>query len=164
MAEPDQDQPGDFGAYRLRGFAIGDSCLFHLRNGELVRSFPLQCAAEFETDPTVLGSVDLKRDHLMQFTALDEHCYPDDLLVLCTDALAEWAMRSQEAGDPPDWLSFWDMPEPDWQAAITELRKQRHIRYDDTTLVLLRVLARSPPAGAGSGPARVGRRRRPGRN
>ena len=41
------------------------------------------------------------------------------------------------------------MAEADWQAQIAELRHVRHIRYDDTTLVLLRVLARSTPAGAG---------------
>ena len=97
VVETDRDQPGAFGAYRLRGFAIGDSCLFHVRRGELVRSFPLQTSAEFQADPLVLGSIDLKRDHLMRFTALDELCYPDDLLVLCTDALAEWAMRMHEA-------------------------------------------------------------------
>jgi nucleotide-binding universal stress UspA family protein len=148
VAEAAGDQPGAFGGFRLRGFAIGDSCLFHLRNGELVRSFPMQTAAEFQADPLVLGSVDLKRDHLMQFTRLDEFCYPDDLLVLCTDALGEWAMRQQEAGEPTDWYGYWNMPEADWQAEITARRHARHIRYDDTTLVLLRVVAETPAAAA----------------
>jgi hypothetical protein len=147
VVETDQDQPGAFGAYRLLGFAIGDSCLFHVRRGELVRSFPLKTAAEFQVDPLVLGSVDLKRDHLMQFMALDELCYPDDLLVLCTDALAEWALRSQEAGAPVDWDRYRTMSEADWQAQIAELRHTRQMRYDDTTLVLLRVLAEMPARG-----------------
>ena len=112
VVETDQDQPGAFGAYRLRGFAIGDSCLFHVRGGELVRSFPLQTSAEFQVDPLVLGSIDLRRDHLMQFMALDELCYPDDLLVLCTDALAEWAMRMQEAGAGPIGTPMATCPRP----------------------------------------------------
>ena len=141
----ERDQPGAFGAYRLRGFAIGDSCLFHVRGGELVRSFPLETAAQFQADPIVLGSIDLKRDHLMQFTMLNELCYPDDLLVLCTDALAEWAMQAARGGRRrPTGTAAATMPEADWQAQIAELRQPRHIRYDDTTLVLLRVLAPTP--------------------
>ncbi len=45
-----------------------------------MRSFPLETAAQFQADPIVLGSIDLKRDHLMRFTTLNELCYPDDLL------------------------------------------------------------------------------------
>ena len=117
------DQPGAFGGYRLRGFAIGDSCLFHVRRGELVRSFPLETAAQFQADPIVLGSIDLKRDHLMRFTMLNELCYPDDLLILCTDALAEWALKLHEAGGVPDWDRCGGMAEADWQAQIAELRR-----------------------------------------
>ena len=45
------------------------------------------------------------------------------------------------------------MSEAQWQAQITELRHGRHMRYDDTTLVLLRVLAEHAGARAGGGPA-----------
>ena len=155
VAETGHDEPGAFGAYGLRGFAIGDSCLFHVRRGELVRSFPLETAAEFQADPIVLGSIDLKRDHLMRFTTLNELCYPDDLLILCTDALAEWALKLHEAGGQPDWDRCRGMAEADWQAQIAELRRLRHIRYDDTTLVLLRVLAPTE-AGASGGPPPAG--------
>ena len=44
----------------------------------------------------MLGSVDLKRDHLLEFAILDEMCYPGDELILCTDAVAEWAVRCYE--------------------------------------------------------------------
>ncbi len=136
--QPDeQARPGSFGGYRLTGHAIGDSCLFHVRGGELVRSFPQKESAEFQADPLVLGSVDLKRDHLLRFATLDEVCYPDDLLILCTDALAEWALRSYETGDLPAWDDFWRMPEDEWRSGILWLRQQGQIRIDDTTMVLL---------------------------
>ena len=77
----EKPQAGQFGAYRLRCRAIGDSCLFHVRRGELVRQFPIQEAAEFEADPVVLGSMDLKRDQLMQFVALEEVCYDDEVVL-----------------------------------------------------------------------------------
>ncbi|MGA2063658.1 MAG: hypothetical protein ABSG86_01750 [Thermoguttaceae bacterium] len=131
--------PGSFGAYRLLAHAIGDSCLFQVRRGELVRSFPLQTSAELEADPLVLGSVDLRRDQLLQFAALNEICYPDDLLILCTDALAQWALRGYESGNPPDWLRAWDMPPDAWRAEIAALREHRQLQDDDTTLVMLRI-------------------------
>lgn len=135
----DEPQPGQFGAFRLRCRAIGDSCLFHVRGGELVRMFPIQEAAQFEADPVVLGSVDLKRDQLMEFVALDEVCYPDDLLVLCTDAIAEWALRRTESGSPPDWQQYLEATDRQWQDEITALRDRREMRYDDATLLLLQV-------------------------
>jgi hypothetical protein len=134
-----QPAAGSFGAYRLLAHAIGDSCLFQVRRGELVRSFPLRTSAELEADPIVLGSVDLKRDQLLQFATLDEVCYPEDLLVLCTDALAQWALRGYESGSLPDWDRAWDMPQEAWRAEIAALRQERQLQDDDTTLVMLRV-------------------------
>ena len=137
----EEDCPGQFGAYRLHCCAIGDSCLFHVRNGELVRTFPIQKAAELEVDPIVLGSVDLRRDQLMEFVTLDEVCYPDDLLVLCTDAIAQWVLQRIESGDPPAWDDYWNLTESQWQEEIAQRRQRQEMRYDDATLLLLRVTA-----------------------
>ena len=125
LQEAEQAAPGSFGAYRLRAWAIGDSCLFHVRRGELVRTFPLSTSAELESDPIVLGSVDLKRDQLLRFASLDAFCYPDDLLVLSTDALAEWALAEYEAARPPDWERYWNMSDEEWRAQIDALRQER---------------------------------------
>jgi len=143
----EQQQEGAFGAFRLQGFAIGDSCLLHVRHGEVLRTFPVQKAEEFQDNPLVLGSVDLSRDHLMEFTSLDELCYPDDLLVLCTDAIGDWALRSLESGNPPDWDAFWDMTQGQWEDEITRLRQGQEMRYDDATLLLLRVVAEGVAVG-----------------
>jgi len=134
------EEPGSFGALRLHGFAIGDSCLFHVRGGETVRTFPLQNADQFQDNPIVLGSVDLGRDDFLEFNELDEHCYHDDLLVLCTDAVAEWALRESEAGNPPNWDEIWHMNDGQWEDLVAQLRETRQMRYDDTTLLLLRVV------------------------
>jgi len=126
-------------AYRLRAYAIGDTCLFHVRERKVLHTFPVEKAAQFEADPLVLGSVDLKRDQLLKFSVLDEPCQRDDLLVLCTDAIAEWALRGTELGSAPEWDDFWQMTEEDWRDGIEELRRQGLMRYDDATLVLLRL-------------------------
>jgi len=127
------------GCGRLRGFAIGDSCLFLVRCGAVVRRFPIQSAAQMDDSPLVLGSVDLNRDGLIRFDRFEEACLPADLIVLCTDALAEWALRQEESGRPPQWEDYWDMPERTWEEEILALRAAREIRHDDTTLLLIRV-------------------------
>jgi hypothetical protein len=125
--------------WRLRVFAVGDSCLFHVRQRELLRSFPVQRAEQLEGSPLVIGSVDLNRDELVKFQSLEEICRPADLLVLCTDAIAEWALRVQEAGSPPVWQRYWSMTQEAWQEEILALRDRREMRHDDATLLLLRV-------------------------
>ena len=130
-------QPQD--PWRLQVFAVGDSCLFHIRQGELLRTFPVEKAAELEANPVVIGSVDLNRDELVQFNSFDAVCRPGDLLVLCTDAVADWALRLREAGNPPAWEEYWSKTEQAWHEEVTAHRNERQMRYDDATLLLLRV-------------------------
>lgn len=130
----------DASGWRLRGDAVGDSCLFLVREGKVVRAFPITSAEQLEASPMALGSVDLKHDDRVEFERIDEECRPGDLVVLCTDAVAEWAFREQEAGAPADWERFWNMPEEEWQREVAALREQRRMRYDDTTMLLLRVM------------------------
>ena len=128
------------GSYRFQSFAIGDCCLFHVRGGQCIRSFPLENSAEFDLTPNMIGSVDRKQDHLLEFQAIEDLFLPGDLLALCTDALAMWALGRQEAGCPVNWEDYWEMPAETWQAEIAVLRGERQMRYDDTTLLLLRTV------------------------
>ncbi len=128
--------------WRLQGLAIGDSCLFYVREGKLLRKFPIQTSAELDSDPLVLGSVDLNRDELLSFHRLDEPCRPGDLVVLCTDALADWALRLEESGNPPAWETYWATDPSAWREEILAMRAERQIRCDDTTLGLLRIVDR----------------------
>jgi hypothetical protein len=147
----DGARPGSFGGHRLTAFALGDSCLFQIRGGELVRCFPLERSEQFQVDPVVLGSIDLKRDYLLEFAFLDEMCYPGDELVLCTDAVAEWAVRSYESGDPPVWNDFWLMSEDDWRSGVAWLRQERQMRVDDATMLVLRVVDEHAPLPVADG-------------
>jgi hypothetical protein len=124
---------------------VGDSCLFHVRDGRAIAQFPIASAAEMEDNPVVIGSVDLKRDNLVNFKTLDVPCQVGDMVVLCTDAIAAWAMRLGEAGEPPDWDRFWNTDPEAWREEIVALRDARKMRFDDATLALLRVTDREPP-------------------
>ena len=144
--EDDNDDQRPQASWRLRGFAVGDSCLFHFRERKLLRAFPIQNAKQLEPDPVVIGSVDLNRDGLLEFESIDDSCRPGDLLVLCTDAVAEWALRLKESGSPPVWDDYWEMTAHQWQEQVVALRRDGQMRCDDATLVLLRVTDGTTPA------------------
>ena len=75
----------------------------------------------------------------LHFATFDDLCYPDDLLILCTDALAEYILQRKEAGDQPRWDDFWKLSDQQWRDAILAHREDRQIRIDDTTFVLLQI-------------------------
>jgi hypothetical protein len=143
----DADVPGRQKSWRLRVFAVGDSCLIHVRDGNVLRTFPVTKTEELEANPVVIGSVDLGRDEQVEFLTLDDTCRCGDLIVLCTDAIAGWALQLRESGNPPAWEDFWDMARTEWQQEISRLRAEGRMRYDDATLMLLKVTDGSRAAG-----------------
>ena len=50
----------------------------------------------------------------------------------------------------PDFAAMWDWPEDAWREFIADLRQEHRIRHDDTTLVLLRIVADAPPPSSSS--------------
>jgi hypothetical protein len=138
--DPDDDNgPSPVSRYRLRSVAIGDCCLFHVRQGQLLWSFPMQSADDFGLEPAQIGSVDMNQDHLLEHAAMEGQCLVDDLLVLCTDALAQWMLRQSATAEPVPWEKYWEITAEDWQDEIAVLRQTNQMRFDDTTLILLRV-------------------------
>jgi len=130
--------------YRLIAHSIGDCCLFLVRDGQLVQSFPLQDSAAFAAAPHILSSITKNEDCVGEFQHLDSFCNNDDLLVLCTDAIGLWAMQEYESGHQVDWMRYWEN-DLAWQTDILELRSRGpkdprpRMRVDDCTLILLRV-------------------------
>jgi len=82
-------------------------------------------------------------------------CYPGDELVLCTDAVAEWAAHSYESGDPPVWSDFWLMSDDDWRSGVAWLRQERQMRIDDATMLMLRVVDEHAHLPTGDGQPRA---------
>lgn len=120
--------------------AVGDSCLFQVRDGALAHAFPLTHAADFGNAPWLVGSrlVPGEGPRPRDTTASGE-ARPGDRFWLMTDALAQWFLRCREAdGRPWDALESLLLP-PDPEAAfaswIEELRTARQLRNDDVTLV-----------------------------
>lgn len=136
-ADPNDGQAG--GPVWMRCFSIGDCCLFHVRGGQVLRAFPFESSGQFATNPAVLRSVERRQDPTPEFDTLQDYCQWGDLLVLCSDALAVWALTRLESGQSPDWESFWAINDEQWAQRIAVMRAGGQIRFDDTTIVLLRI-------------------------
>lgn len=140
--------------YQVRAYCVGDCCLFHARGGQVLQTFPIQDSSRFEENPQVIHSVP-KRTETVSFEAMETQCNPGDLLVMCTDAVAAWSMRQLESGNGVDWDSHWNTTAEQWQQWLIGVRESNQIRYDDSTMVLIRIgpaqpqISASPPREQG---------------
>ena len=121
--------------------ALGDSCLFLVRGGELRDSIPVGSSADFNSQPALLSTggtdAEVLGRHLNVKTG---DLVAGDTCYLATDALSAWFLRmaeTREAKDEP-WrrLRQLDDSAPDeFTELIGKLRGDGMIRDDDTTLV-----------------------------
>jgi hypothetical protein len=119
---------------RWHALAIGDSCLFHIRRGRLIRRFPLSHAAGFTARPFLLSSNTTDDGHL-RVRRLSGAWLPGDRFYLMTDALAHWFLASREAGESP-WRQIDALDsQDDFVALVHDLRATRRLRNDDVTLL-----------------------------
>jgi hypothetical protein len=125
--------------------AVGDSCLFQVRQDELIRAFPVIRAADFSNTPWLIGSrtspYEVPHKNGLQTQG---DCQPGDRLWLMTDALAQWFLTQAENGGKP-WLALASLEqtaegasaEQTFAAWIEGLRTARQLRNDDVTLVAI---------------------------
>ncbi len=118
-------------------WAVGDACLFHIRDGALIGSFPVATASDFGTTPYLYQSKPMRPTPLA--VVQRGELGPDDLIVLATDAVAQRLLAEVESGTPPDWRRFWDLDQEVWRREIAELRAQNAIVNDDCTLLVIRL-------------------------
>ena len=122
--------------------AIGDSCLFQIRNDELITKFPLNSSADFDNSPLLISSDPKRNVNLYEKIAYleDQSIIAGDQFFLMTDALASWFFQEHEKGEKPweiigervgDKSGFTDWIEP--------LRENKLMRNDDVTLMILKI-------------------------
>jgi hypothetical protein len=146
MPLDEREADGNAEEYRLVAHSIGDCCLYLVREGEKIFSFPMTDSAAFEASPYAFSSIARGIPYAERFQDLDTRCRVGDLVVLCTDAIASWAMREYEAGKPVDWLRYRDN-ETAWQEDLLALRNigpaegRNRLVVDDCTLVILEITA-----------------------
>lgn len=128
-------------------FALGDSCLFQVREDTLACAFPLARSGDFTSRPVLLPTRPLPPSEslapYLRHGRGDGTWRAGDEFYLMTDALAAWFLSERKAGrEPWQWLrnlgkKHEPMPFP---ALVEELRGTGRLRDDDTTLLRLRIV------------------------
>jgi protein phosphatase 2C-like protein len=127
---------------RWRAVAVGDCCLFQVRQESVLASFPVQRAADFGNRPPLLCSRAVGgRDGLAQAKRAVGKWQKGDRFFLMTDALAQWFFQRHEQKRKP-WDSLLRrLAEPNPTAAmkgyVEQLRSRKEMTNDDVTLLLI---------------------------
>ncbi len=132
--------PGDSQRLSWQAVAVGDSCLFVVRDDRLWLSFPLEDAAEFDNNPALVCSNPDSTGGLWE--GVQRHsgeCRTGDLFVLASDALACWFLAMNAAGKKP-WEALLALDSSAWEAWVGEQRSGGLMRNDDTTLVAIEIV------------------------
>ena len=121
---------GRFHDGRVTVVAVGDTCLFHLRAGVPIDVFPLHDASEFGTQPDLIaseggGTARRARHYRADFG-------DDDVLVVASDALAEWLVRRRRS--PEIWRLLMRIGQGGVTRLCADLRAARQLKNDDVTL------------------------------
>ncbi|MEV6248322.1 hypothetical protein AB0M38_19295 [Streptomyces sp. NPDC051742] len=126
-----------------RAFALGDSCLFHFRDGRLITSFPIKDSHGFGITPQLLGS--RNRDATLigerVSTATGELLAGDELL-LATDALAAWLLSHPEIDSGGAGRQLGNLADLDHELFTEWVQSERdksRMRNDDVALIRMRV-------------------------
>jgi hypothetical protein len=125
-----------------KALVLGDSCLFHLRDGVPISSVPQLPGPDFSQNPVLFSSIG-ERNRLIlnrissQITSGD--CRAGDQFILVTDALAEWIFKGYGSGREPFKMiqtRVFDAPSnsSSFAAWVNSLREEKLIKNDDTTL------------------------------
>ena len=122
-----------------RAVAVGDSCLFIVRDGQLMLSFPLEDAAQFDNSPSLVCSNPDNAGELWgSVQRRDGECAAGDSFILASDAIACWFLERNAAGERP-WETLLALDSSEWSTWVEEQRRAGSMRNDDTTLVIIRV-------------------------
>jgi hypothetical protein len=121
-----------------QALAVGDSCLFHVRQGQLLTSFPLTHSSQFSNSPWLVGSRTSPEEvPRRRGVWVSGDWQPGDRLLLMTDALSRWFLASMEAGERP-WRmleELLDGADEQFAEQVEHWRAEKTLRNDDTTLV-----------------------------
>ncbi len=124
---------------RWQAVAIGDTCLFQIRDGAVLQAFPLERPEDFDQRPWLLSSIpDKNRGLAARIRTAEGRARSGDTFLLATDALSRWFLAS---GGWRKVLRLCDAS-CDHQAFADLVDEERHagqLEDDDSTLLVARI-------------------------
>ena len=122
--------------------AVGDCCLFHLRSDEVIKTFPMQRAEDFDRRPYLISSNESKG--IETGNELVGTWQSGDAFLLASDGLARWMMLKLSKGEPIPEKLLGLKNRDEFISMVQQERKQVDdqpalLRNDDTTLMVVKV-------------------------
>lgn len=126
--------------YHWSAIAIGDSCLFHIRDNSLLTSFPIERAEQFGNRPLLLSSNNENNNRVWDdIKTFDGYYQNGDIFLLATDALANWFLTQHENNSTP-WDELCGLKtDDDFAGFVAKLRQNASLHNDDVTLLIIQV-------------------------
>lgn len=123
-----------------QAIAIGDCCLFIVNDDTLTLSWPIGHSAQFNNNPPLICSNPANNQGLWQRASqISGECRPGDVIILASDAVAQWILREREAGRQP-WQTLTHLSQNgQWNSWLQSRRADRAIRNDDATILIIEV-------------------------
>lgn len=127
-----------------RAVALGDTVLFHVRDGELIATFPDLAPGDFNTTPEVVHTMRASLDRMTsRLLFSDGTLAPGDVLFAATDALAQYIVVN--ARHKRLWPALASLCHPaDFVRLIDDARWARLMTNDDVTLLRASVVVKQP--------------------
>jgi hypothetical protein len=134
-------------AVGYRGWALGDSCVLHLRQGVPVLAKPLSDPGKFGIGPCLLltRAGQLER-RARSWESWEGELQPGDVLVVATDAASKFLLQTlgQRQSGSWDWLlgllgSSPGQARASFEQSIRPERRSGALEDDDVALVLVRL-------------------------
>ncbi|AEW95295.1 MULTISPECIES: hypothetical protein [Streptomycetaceae] len=131
--DPDRD------LWRWQAAALGDSCLFHIRDGCVLTAHPISSAGDFGNRPELFSSNNRDTELLATRTRfLHGTCVSGDIVLLATDALAAWFLSQPRPGEAAHALTQYARNPGQGEQFEEWVQAQRHsgaLRNDDVALI-----------------------------
>ena len=119
--------------------AVGDSCLFQVSDGHLVKALPLTRSADFDVHPPLLSTQrNVNVRSIGQLVADDGTWQTGDRFFLLTDAIAQWFLRECERGEAP-WDFLGSLGDEPFITFVRDAQAQGLMRSDDVTVFMIGV-------------------------
>lgn len=108
--------------------ALGDSCLFHVREGQVLKALPLDDWEAFDYTPVLISTKQAANEGVLSSQDNEQGtCLKGDIFYLMTDAISKWFLRrNSEQGDSIELLEA-IKNQDEFQQLVDE---QRHLRDD----------------------------------
>jgi hypothetical protein len=126
-----------------RAVALGDSVLFHVRDGRLVDHFPRMKSRDFASAPDGISTLPDRLGRMTEQLGFQQgQLAPGDMIFVATDAFAKWMITCVENGDRTLWPLLGELAHPVvFTQLVTERRRDMTMKDDDVTLMRIRLLS-----------------------